>query len=148
MVWPLLAAAVFLVPGGKFAAGELQWELQRVGEEVAEVLEWAGMTAPSKALAQPLRTVHHSSLGFPAHGILLSWRGILGLRLLLHAIHSHLQHCVFYSPLWFFFYLWFLQQQLTVGGDLALFTFTLFTFESSTVLSLITFYLFIKASFR
>ncbi len=104
---PCSRRPVCLVPGGKLAAGELQRELQRVGEEVAEVLERAGVAAPSKALAQPLSTVHHSSLGFPAHGILF-WGGILGPRLLLHAFHSHLQQRILYSPPMVFFDLRFI----------------------------------------
>jgi hypothetical protein len=46
------------------------------------------------------------------------------LRLLSHAIHSHLHQRIFF-PLWFFFYLRFLQQQLKLSGGLALFTLSL-----------------------
>ena len=54
-------------PGGELAAGELERELQRVGEQVAEVLERADLLAAAEALAQPLSTVHHAALRLSAH---------------------------------------------------------------------------------
>jgi hypothetical protein len=61
------------------------------------------------------------------------------LRPLHHAIHSHLHQRILVSPI-VFLNLRFLEQQLKVGGGLALFT-------VAFVLSLIKLYLYVNTSF-